>query len=132
MKMTSGTKYKQGDVVIAPCQFSDLTAAKPRPNLIISNSRLNNLSHDNARVVDYWLVPISSSQIDQPGVIHFSPQDQQMFMQDRPSVIKPWKIYSIAEPLIQQRKGRISSSTLEAVIEAILQFIEYDTGRLQR
>jgi mRNA interferase MazF len=34
--------YKQGDIVRIPFPFSDDTGSKPRPAVIISNSRVNN------------------------------------------------------------------------------------------
>jgi mRNA-degrading endonuclease toxin of MazEF toxin-antitoxin module len=130
MKMPSGTKYRQGDVVLAPDTFTDLSNAKPRPGLIISNSRLNNSPHDNSDKHAYWLMPISASQIDQPGVIELSPQDRKMVRCDKPCVIKPWKVFTLAEPLIRKKLGHISSGSIEAAIDVIHKFTEYDTGRL--
>jgi mRNA interferase MazF len=33
--------YSQGDIVIVPFPFSDLSSAKPRPAIIISNKKVN-------------------------------------------------------------------------------------------
>jgi mRNA interferase MazF len=46
-------KYKRGDIVIVNFPFSDLSNAKKRPALIISNHLVN-------RTGDYLLVQISS------------------------------------------------------------------------
>jgi mRNA interferase MazF len=49
-------KYKRGDIVIVNFPFSDLSKAKKRPALIISNHLVN-------RTGDYLLVQISSKII---------------------------------------------------------------------
>ena len=46
-------KYKKGDVVIIKFPFTDLSSAKKRPALIISNDTVNHLG-------DYLLVQITS------------------------------------------------------------------------
>jgi mRNA interferase MazF len=40
--MRGGIMYKQRDIVLMPFPYSDLTNAKKRPALIISNEKLNN------------------------------------------------------------------------------------------
>src|SRR6059058_3417663 len=46
LMMRSGIMLKQGDIVLLPVPFSDLTKRKQRPVLIISNNRYNNLTED--------------------------------------------------------------------------------------
>lgn len=40
----AGTSYNQGDIVLIPFPFSDLTSLKVRPAIIISNSTVNKTS----------------------------------------------------------------------------------------
>ncbi|MEK6886775.1 MAG: type II toxin-antitoxin system PemK/MazF family toxin, partial [Nanoarchaeota archaeon] len=39
--MKGGIVYKQRDIVLIPFPYSDLTGAKQRPALIISNNKIN-------------------------------------------------------------------------------------------
>ncbi len=39
-RMRGGMKFRQGDIILIPFPYSDLTGAKRRPALIISNSNL--------------------------------------------------------------------------------------------
>jgi mRNA interferase MazF len=44
--MPSTTSFKQGDVVLVPFPFTDLSAIKQRPGLVISPERLNDTRPD--------------------------------------------------------------------------------------
>jgi mRNA interferase MazF len=41
-----GTMYKQGDILLIPVPFSDLTSSKKRPVLVLSNNDYNTKTED--------------------------------------------------------------------------------------
>jgi mRNA interferase MazF len=41
-----GTMYKQGDILLIPVHFSDLTSSKKRPVLVLSNNDYNTKTED--------------------------------------------------------------------------------------
>ena len=44
--MRCGMMYKQGDILLIPIPFSNLTASKKRPVLVLSNSKYNDKTED--------------------------------------------------------------------------------------
>ena len=42
----SGTRFEQGDILILPFPFSDLSSIKQRPVLVLSNSEYNKKTED--------------------------------------------------------------------------------------
>ncbi|MEM8526074.1 MAG: type II toxin-antitoxin system PemK/MazF family toxin [Bacteroidota bacterium] len=65
--------YKQGDIILIPYPFTDLSTAKQRPAVIISNEKSNNFRGDYivAKVTsvirnDDFSFTLSSGRLDHP------------------------------------------------------------------
>lgn len=89
--MPSTTSFNQGDVVLVPFSFTDLSAVKQRPALILSPKRLNNVRSD-------LIVAAISSQIPSAideDVILLSDADQRTAGLPKASIIKLGKIFTI-------------------------------------
>lgn len=115
--MPSTTSFSQGDVVLVPFPFTDLSAIKQRPAFVLSPERLNNVRSD-------LVVAAITSQI--PDVISedeilLSGADLRTAGLPKPSIVKLGKIFTIHQGLIRKKLGRVPDSTLESILQKLLQ-----------
>jgi mRNA interferase MazF len=104
--------YRPGDIVVVSFPFTDLSKAKNRPALVISNSQVNNTG-------DYILLQITSKdRTDQ-----FSMMIQEADYQGRPlpltSYLRMHKIFTLQERLIRYRYTRVCRDFRTKVITAL-------------
>ena len=118
--MPSTTSFSQGDVVLVPFPFTDLSAIKQRPALVLSPERINKVRTD-------LVVAAITSQI--PDVIGedeilLSDTDLRTAGLPKPSVIKLGKIFTIHQGLIRKKLGRVSDSTLQNILQKLLRSMQ--------
>lgn len=109
--MSISNNYQQGDVVLVPFPFTDLTATKQRPALVISNDSLN------ARGADVVLLAITS-QIPaslRPEEFLIPAADQRACGLPKLSLIKLTKVITLHQSLFLKRLGVLPSATLVQV-----------------
>ena len=89
--MPSTISFSQGDVVLVPFPFTDLSATKQRPALVLSPERLNKIRPDLVlaaissqvpTVLDEDEILLSTSELGAAGL-------------PKPSIIKLGKIFTI-------------------------------------
>jgi len=107
--------YNRGDIVLIPVPFSDLSAKKKRPVLIISNDKHNNISQD-------MIVVAITSNLVQPG-IPLSNSDMINGQLPKPSVIRCDKIYSLDKFIVVKRIGHVSSVIVDKVKSDVITLI---------
>ena len=93
------TSFNQGDVVLVPFPFTDLSAVKQRPALVLSPKRLNSVRSD-------LIVAAITSQI--PEVIGedellLSDTDLRTTGLPKASIVKLGKIFTIHQGLIRKK-----------------------------
>jgi len=99
--------YSRGEIVLIPVPFSDLTAIKKRPVLVISNDIYNN------RYQDMIVVAITSN-LAQQG-IPIASNDMIFGQLPKPSVIRSDKIYTLNQNIVSKSIGRISDKAVDIV-----------------
>lgn len=118
--MPSTISFSQGDVVLVPFPFTDLTAIKQRPALVISPERLNQVRPD-------IVVAAITSQI--PDVL----SDDEVLLPDvelqdsglpKRSIVRLGKIFTIHKGLIRKKLGQISQSTLKTSLQKLTESFE--------
>src|SRR5438034_253207 len=119
-RMPSTTSFNQGDVVLVPFPFTDLSAVKQRPALVLSPDRLNKVRPD-------VVVAAITSQI--PDVIGedeilLSDTDLRTAGLPKASIIKLGKIFTIHQGLIRKKLGRVPDSTLQSTLEMLVRSMQ--------
>jgi mRNA interferase MazF len=117
--MLSTTSFNQGDVVLVPFPFTDLSAVKQRPALVLSPLRLNKVRND-------VVVAAITSQI--PEIIAedellLSDTDLRTAGLPKASIIKLGKIFTIHQGLIRKKLGRVPDPTLENILQKLVRSI---------
>lgn len=108
---------EQGDIVLIPIPFTDLSSQKRRPVIIISNNVYNHKTTDivvvamtsNPAPVDYSFT-ITSSDLDRGAL-------------NRPGKVRVDKIYTLSQAILIKTFGRVNSATLERIRQTLQNLI---------
>jgi len=118
--MPSTINFSQGDVVLVPFPFTDLTAIKQRPALVLSPERLNKLRAD-------LIVAAITSQIPEAlndDEVLLSEADLRAGGLPKRSMVKLGKIFTIHQGLIRKKLGRVLQSTLQEIMQKLRQSLQ--------
>ena len=99
----------QGDILLVPIPFTDLSSNKRRPVVVISNDAYNHRTTDivvvamtsNPAVVDYSLA-VTSADLDR-GTLN------------RPGRIRADRIYTLSQSIVVKTFGRVNAATLDRI-----------------
>ena len=108
--MLSTTTYRRGDIVLVSFPFTDLTATKKRPALIISPDSLNQLSQD------LILAAITSQLTEDEHCLPLQAGDFAEGHLPKKSMIRLTKIFTIHSLLIRKKIGALTPSTMDQVL----------------
>ena len=107
----------QGDILLIPIPFTDLSSQKRRPVIVVSNDAYNQKTTDmvvvamtsNPSPANYSFV-ITSSDLDKGALNH-------------PGTIRVDKIYTLSQTMVVKTFGRVNSSTLERIRQTLQRLI---------
>ena len=103
--------FIKGDVVVTPFPFSDLTASKKRPALVVAN-----LKGD-----DLIICLITSQNAKDDYAISLSNNDFANGTLKKASNIRPNRLFTIDSKIILYRIGTLENKKSQEVIEKILE-----------
>lgn len=117
--MKYGIRFEQGEIVLVPFPFSDLSSVKQRPVLILSNNGYNDNTEDvvtcgitsNLKDSEY------SVMVDNKNLIEGKIPTK--------SRIKVDKIFALKQSLIKRKVGKINKKLFDKVGKEVLKLIEY-------
>ncbi len=118
--MPSTTTFKQGDVVLVPFPFTDLSAIKQRPGLIISPERLNDTRPDLVVVVITSQIPPALGEDE----VRLPDAELAACGLPKQSIVKLGKIFTIHQGLIRKKLGHLPRRTLEDIRKRLLRSLE--------
>jgi mRNA interferase MazF len=101
--------YEQGDIVIVPFPFSDLSFVKQRPVLILSKTPYNQSSDD------IITCGITSNLHNAPHSVSIDNKDLSHGKIPRPSTIKVDKLFTLSKSIIRKKVATIDAKTLAQV-----------------
>ncbi|MEM3154880.1 MAG: type II toxin-antitoxin system PemK/MazF family toxin [Candidatus Woesearchaeota archaeon] len=116
--MTSGTPFRQGDVVLVPVPFTDLKEAKQRPALVISND-----AH-NSKVEDVVVCGITSNIKDEEYSIILEQKDMAEGDIHFLSRIKADKLFTLQKTIIKRKLGKVNKSILERTKQEVQKLVQ--------
>ena len=103
--------YEQGDIVLIPVPFTDLSSSKKRPVLILSSGYYNKNTDD-------LIVAAITSNIDKkPYIIEITSNDLSNGNLLHKSCVRADKLYTLSQSIVIKKFGTLKSETLAAVIE---------------
>lgn len=109
--------FRQGDLVLIPVPFSDLSAQKKRPVVIVSGDLFNE-SQD-----DIIVVAVTSNPVVTPYTLTLSDSDLVQGHLPRVSQIRTDKIYTWSQSIVVRRVGRVRGHVLTKISSNIERLI---------
>ena len=111
--MKGGMMYEQGEVILIPFPYSDLTGIKKRPALIVSNKKLN---HSDDR-----LCCLITSSKPKEGILVNSFQKGKLPFK---SWVKPHRLFAVNNKIIAKSLCRVTKEFHQKVFADIVEYIE--------
>jgi len=108
--------FVRGDVVIVPFPFSDLSAAKRRPALMLTNPEQDEYG-------DIILAQITSRSTTDTLAVEISTDDFDSGMLRQTSNVRPNKLFTTSESVILYKAGNLQAEKLqEILLQVVSQF----------
>ena len=104
----------RGDIVLIPVPFTDLTSARKRPVIVISNDQYNSFLED--------IVVVAMTSNPSPTRYSFvvTSADLVAGTLNRPGRVRADKIYTLSQRIIVKRFGRVNDPTLDRIRQMLL------------
>ena len=105
--------YKQGDIIIMPVPYTDLTSFKRRPVLVVS--------HDgyNQKQKDLIVMGVTSNTTDRDYIVKFDTADLKSGTILKKSCIRADKIFALDRSVVLKKIAAVSDGILERAIEML-------------
>ena len=116
--MKSGTMYEQGEIVLIPFPFTDLTTKKKRPVIVLSNKEYNE------RIEDFIVCGITSNIKDMLYSVLINSKDLVSGFLPKPSRIKVDKIFTLEQSLVIKKFAKVKSEIIRKVKQELFKLFD--------
>jgi mRNA interferase MazF len=99
------------EIVLLPFPFTDLSATKRRPVLVLKASNAQG---------DFLAVQITS-QLGYRPAVRLIAEDFELGGLPKESIVRPDKVFTLNKALIVRRVGKLTPSGFERILEAVCQ-----------
>jgi len=104
----------QRDIVLVPVPFTDLSSARRRPVIVISNDEYNRITDD------VLVVAMTSNPAATKYSFGITSADLQAGALNRPGRVRVDKVYTLAQRIIVKTFGRVNDSTLNRIRQILM------------
>ena len=108
---------KQGDIVLIPVPFTDLSSQKRRPVIVISNDAYNR------NMMDVIVVAMTSNPVPADYSFTITSSDLEQGTLNRPGKVRVDKIYTLSQSIVVKTFGRANPAMLERIRQTMQDLI---------
>src|SRR5947208_2750606 len=105
--MRTGTMPSQGEILLVPVPFTDLSSARRRPVIVVSNDSYN------GTMADMVVVAMTSNLTLTPHSFVITSADLVAGSLNHPGRVRVDKIYTLAQNITVATFGKVSNATLD-------------------
>ena len=100
---------EQGDILLVPIPFTDLSSQKRRPVIVISNNAYNK------KTTDLVVVAMTSNPVEADYGFTITSNDLEKGTLNHPGKVRADKIYTISTSIVVKTFGRVNEDVLEKI-----------------
>ncbi|GIK10502.1 MAG TPA: type II toxin-antitoxin system PemK/MazF family toxin [Anaerolineales bacterium] len=100
---------EQGDILLVPIPFTDLSSQKRRPVIVVSNNDYNQ------KTTDLVVVAMTSNPIETDYSFSITSDDLEKGALNRPGKVRVDKIYTISKSIVVKAFGKVNEKVMERI-----------------
>lgn len=108
---------EQGDILLIPIPFTDLSSQKRRPVIVISNNVYNQ------KWADIVVVAMTSNPVPADYSFPLTSTDLEVGVLNRPGKVRVDKIYTLSQSIVVKAFGRVNAAVLEHIRRTVWDLI---------
>ena len=113
----TGTMPKQGDILLIPIPFTDLSSQKRRPVVVISNNQYN------GKTGDVVVVAMTSNPQGTDYSFSITSSDLVRGALNRPGKVRVDKIYCLFQTIVTKTFGQVDEETLSRIRRMLVDLV---------